>query len=88
MEVKERCRVMRMIGKQKKSDFYRKFIGKPLEIIIEDRKHLPEGYLVGTSANYIPVLIEKSKDPGRGSVPFRVVVERVTKDLMAYGRPA
>ena len=78
---------MRMIGEQKKSDFYRKFIGKPLENIIEDRKHLPEGYLVGTSANYIPVLVEKSDCQKRSLAPVKLVVEKVEKDLRVFGKP-
>jgi threonylcarbamoyladenosine tRNA methylthiotransferase MtaB len=87
MSVKERCRIMRMIGKQKKSDFYRRFIGKPLEIILEDRKHLPEGYHLGTSANYIPVLVEKSENQMRCLAPLKLVVEKVEKDLRVFGKP-
>ena len=86
-EVKERCRIMRIIGKQKKSEFYRRFIGKPLEVIIEDRKHLPEGYFLGTSANYIPVLVEKSEFKKRSLAPVKLVVEKVAKDLRVFGKP-
>ena len=86
-EVKERSRVMRIIGKHKKSEFYRRFIGKPLEVIIEDRKHLPEGYLVGTSANYIPVLVKKSDCQKRRLAPVKLVVEKVEKDLRVFGNP-
>ena len=84
-EVRERCRVMRMIGKHKKSEFYRRFVGKPLEVIMEDRKHLPEGYLVGTSANYIPVLVKKSETQTRRLAPVKLVVEKVEKDLRVFG---
>jgi threonylcarbamoyladenosine tRNA methylthiotransferase MtaB len=86
-EVKERCRVMRMIGDHKKSEFYRRFVGKSLEVIIEDRKHLPERYLVGTSSNYIPVLVEKADCQKKGLAPVKLVVEKVAKDLKVYGKP-
>jgi threonylcarbamoyladenosine tRNA methylthiotransferase MtaB len=86
-EVRERCRVMRMMGDHKKHAFYRRFVGKPLEVIIEERKHQPEGYLMGTSANYIPVLIEKA-DCRKGSLaPVHLVVEKVEKDLRVFGKP-
>jgi len=87
-EVKERCRIMRMMGDRKKSAFYRRFVGKPLEVIIEDRKHLPEGYLMGTSANYIPVLVEKADCRKRRSAPVDLVVEKVEKDMRVFGKPA
>jgi threonylcarbamoyladenosine tRNA methylthiotransferase MtaB len=86
-EVKERCRLMRMIGEQKKSEFYRRFVGQPLEVIIEDRKHPPEGYLVGTSANYIPVLVEKADCQKRSLAPVKLVVEKVENDLRVFGKP-
>ena len=78
---------MRMIGDHKKSEFYRRSVGKPLEVIIEDRKHLPEGYLVGTSANYIPVLVEKADCQKRSLAPVKLVVEKVAKDLRVFGKP-
>ncbi|MGW8186170.1 MAG: tRNA (N(6)-L-threonylcarbamoyladenosine(37)-C(2))-methylthiotransferase MtaB [Desulfobacterales bacterium] len=86
-EVRERCRVMRMMGDHKKYAFYRRFVGKPLEVIIEDRKHLPEGYRMGTSANYIPVLIEKADCRKESLAPLDLVVEKVEKDLRVYGKP-
>jgi threonylcarbamoyladenosine tRNA methylthiotransferase MtaB len=86
-EVRERCRVMRMMGDHKRSEFYRRFVGKPLEVIIEDRKHLPEGYLVGTSANYIPVLVEKADCQKKSLAPVNLVVEKVEKDLRVFGKP-
>ncbi len=86
-EIKARCEVMREIGKKKKSDFYRRFVGKQLEVIAEHRKHLPEGYGVGTSANYIPVLVKKADHQKRRSAPFTVVVEKVANDLKVFGKP-
>ncbi|MFZ0612125.1 MAG: tRNA (N(6)-L-threonylcarbamoyladenosine(37)-C(2))-methylthiotransferase MtaB [Desulfobacterales bacterium] len=90
--IKERCRVMRDIGKQKKHAFYKKFVGRGLEIIIENRRHLPQGHFIGTSANYIPVLVKKSPHPKKrlpenGPVPLRVVIERVDRDARVFGKP-
>jgi len=75
------------MGNHKKSEFYRRFVGKPLEVIIEDRKHLPEGYLMGTSANYIPVLVKKAVCQKRCLAPVNLVVEKVEKDLRVFGKP-
>ena len=86
-EVRERCRVMRMMGDRKKLEFYKRFVGKPLEVIIEDRKHLPEGYHMGTSANYIPVLVEKADCQKRSLAPVKLVVEKVGTDLRVFGKP-
>ncbi|MFZ0133082.1 MAG: tRNA (N(6)-L-threonylcarbamoyladenosine(37)-C(2))-methylthiotransferase MtaB [Desulfobacterales bacterium] len=90
--VKERCRVMRDIGKQKKQSYYRKFVGRPLDIIIENRRHLPPGHVIGTSANYIPVLAKISPHQNNrvqknGRAPLRVVIERIDRDARVFGRP-
>lgn len=90
--VKERCRVMRDIGKQKKHTYYRKFVGQPLEIIIENRRHLPPGHIIGTSANYIPVLVKKSPHPKKrhqenSLAPFRVAIQRIDRNARVFGSP-
>ncbi|MFZ1200630.1 MAG: tRNA (N(6)-L-threonylcarbamoyladenosine(37)-C(2))-methylthiotransferase MtaB, partial [Desulfobacterales bacterium] len=84
--VKERCHVMRDIGKQKKYAYYQKFVGRPLEVIIENRRHLPPGHVIGTSANYIPVLVKKTNRGDKSLAPLKVVVEKIAQDLRVFGQ--
>jgi threonylcarbamoyladenosine tRNA methylthiotransferase MtaB len=86
--VKNRCRTLRDIGARKKLAFYRRFAGASLEVILEERNSVPPGYLLGTSANYIPVLIKKSGSRQGRPAPVRIVVERVEEDSKVYGSVA
>ena len=54
---------------------------------VSAQKHPPEGYLVGTSANYIPVLVEKADCQKRSLAPVKLVVEKVENDLRVFGKP-
>ena len=56
--IKQRCRRLRQLGHEKKTAFYRKFIGRPLEVLIERAQRSEHGWLRGISHNYIPVLIQ------------------------------
>jgi threonylcarbamoyladenosine tRNA methylthiotransferase MtaB len=53
--IKARCKKMRGLGLEKKNAFYKKFTGKPVEILIEDKRDKSTGLLKGISSNYIPV---------------------------------
>ena len=55
--IKARCKKMRSLGLEKKNAFYRKFIGKSVEILIEDKRDRSTGLLKGISSNYIPVYV-------------------------------
>ena len=46
---------MRSLGNAKKGDFYKKFTGKPAEILIEGKRDRSTGLLKGITSNYIPV---------------------------------
>ncbi len=56
---KHRVNVLKTIGDSKKRDYLTRHLNKTLEILIENKT--TEGY-VGTSANYIKVLIAGSRD--------------------------
>jgi threonylcarbamoyladenosine tRNA methylthiotransferase MtaB len=60
--IKERCEKMRRLGQIKRIHFYRKFIGKKVEILVESTRHAATGLLKGLSSNYIPVLIDADDD--------------------------
>ena len=71
---KERAAELRALGKTKKENFYRTFIGKTLDAIVESRSNC-------TTENYINVkLIEGSIDTG---AEIRVKIEDV-KNETAY----
>ncbi len=84
--VRQRCRIIREIGNQKRSDFYRKFIGRELEIIIEDRRGTPLGYRRGTTANYVPVLVKDSGTLSQSQEPVNITIEKVNNDLRVFGK--
>jgi threonylcarbamoyladenosine tRNA methylthiotransferase MtaB len=53
---------LRELGKAKRLAFYKRFIGKRLEVLVESTRHTPSGLLKGLSSNYIPVLIDADDD--------------------------
>jgi threonylcarbamoyladenosine tRNA methylthiotransferase MtaB len=55
--IKARCKKMRGLGQAKKTEFYKKFTGKSLEVLIEDKRDRFTGLLKGITSNYIPVHI-------------------------------
>ena len=59
--IKARCKKVREIGIRKTNEFYEKFIGKDVEILVEGKK-ISAGFLQGTTSNYIPVVIKGSDD--------------------------
>jgi len=60
--IKKRCAQLRQLGTAKRLNFYKQFIGKQLEVLVESTRHTPSGFLKGLSLNYIPVLIEADDD--------------------------
>lgn len=52
--IKERCKKMRVLGNTKKKDFYGKFIGQKVEILVEEKK-TGDDLLKGMTSNYMPV---------------------------------
>ncbi len=56
--VRERCRVMRELGATKRRAFYRRHIGREVEILVEARRDAASGLLKGVSTNYIPVRVD------------------------------
>lgn len=56
--IKQRCEEMRELGIRKKNDFYKKLIGKTVEILVESKRDRFSGLLKGLTSNYVPVLTE------------------------------
>ena len=55
--IKARCQKMRALGNIKKKTFYKRFIGKSVEVLIESKRDKKTGMVWGKTSNYIPVLI-------------------------------
>jgi threonylcarbamoyladenosine tRNA methylthiotransferase MtaB len=60
--IKKRCAQLRELGKTKRLNFYKQFIGKRLVVLVESARHTSSGLLKGLSSNYIPVLIDADDD--------------------------
>ena len=69
--IKKRCAQLRDLGKTKRLKFYKQFIGKQLEVIVESTRHTPSGLLKGLSSNYIPVLIDANDEHKNQLRPVR-----------------
>jgi threonylcarbamoyladenosine tRNA methylthiotransferase MtaB len=60
--IKNRCLKMRELGNNKKIEFYKKLIGKKVELLIEGTRSKSTGRLKGTTSNYVPVLVSGKDD--------------------------
>ena len=72
--IQERCQQMRQLGRTKKRDFYKKFLGKTLPVLVEGKRDKDTGFLKGTTHNYIPVIFE-----GKVDLENRIVNVRLEK---------
>ncbi|MEZ4525984.1 MAG: tRNA (N(6)-L-threonylcarbamoyladenosine(37)-C(2))-methylthiotransferase MtaB [Desulfobacterales bacterium] len=81
--VKKRCAQMRRLGKEKKRLFYESFIGKPVQVLAENRRDIASGRLKGISSQYLSVLFD-----GAGELKNRIVrvcIREITKENLAVG---
>ncbi|MEE8431493.1 MAG: tRNA (N(6)-L-threonylcarbamoyladenosine(37)-C(2))-methylthiotransferase MtaB [Candidatus Desulfatibia sp.] len=70
--IKTRCAKMRKLGNVKKRDFYKKFIGQQLEVLIESKRDSSTGYLKGLTSNYMPVLADGGNELENTLVKVRI----------------
>jgi len=54
---KERARKMRELGAKKKREFYRRFVGRRVSVLLEQAVERTSGAYKGHSRNYLPVLL-------------------------------
>ena len=81
--MKDRCLILRDLGRAKREEFYRHMLGKHLDVIIESRTSGNPPRLKGLSSNYIPVYIENSDYPADTRVRCRITA--ITKDRSVRG---
>jgi threonylcarbamoyladenosine tRNA methylthiotransferase MtaB len=80
---KERCRYMRKLGIQKKMTFYKRFLGKRINVLIETiHCHRPP-ILKGLTSNYIPVSVEGSVELQNKIISVKLV--RLSGDHTVWG---
>ena len=53
--VKERCKRMRQLGAGKRAAFYRRFIGRQVNVLVEETRDRMDSRLKGLTDNYLPV---------------------------------
>ncbi len=70
--IKTRCEKLRKLGNVKKTDFYNKFLGQRLKVLIESKRDLSTGYLKGLTSNYIPVLADHGNNLENTMVQVRI----------------
>jgi threonylcarbamoyladenosine tRNA methylthiotransferase MtaB len=56
--ISTRSELLRNLGKTKRENFYSSYLGKKLNVLIEEKRDRQSGLLKGRSRNYIPVLLE------------------------------
>jgi threonylcarbamoyladenosine tRNA methylthiotransferase MtaB len=81
--IKARCEKMRILGNEKKRNFYTKFKGKKVEILVEDKKDKSTGFLKGITSNYIPVHI--NGDDNLKNTIVRVRIDSVEDNNRVFG---
>jgi threonylcarbamoyladenosine tRNA methylthiotransferase MtaB len=81
--IKARCKKMRSLGHLKKEGFYKKFTGKPVEILIEDKRDRSTGLLKGITSNYIPVHV--NGDDNLKNTLVQVRIDKVKSDKKVLG---
>jgi len=81
--IKQRCQDMRELGVRKKNEFYKKLIGKTVEILIESKRDKFSGLLKGITSNYVPVLTEG--DDSLKNTFVRVGIEEINGSNKVFG---
>jgi threonylcarbamoyladenosine tRNA methylthiotransferase MtaB len=56
--IKERAKSLRLLGEKKRIEFYGKFIGKEVEVLVESGRAKKTGFLKAVTSNYISVFID------------------------------
>ena len=77
---KERGRRMRELGAQKRREFYRRFIGRRVAVLVEQAVERQSGARKGHSRNYLPVLLHTGE--ARVNREVEVLIEGMKGDWL------
>lgn len=81
--IKERCRTMRRMGREKRAAFYRRFVGGRVSVLVEHRREKDTGLLKGVSGNYLNLKFEGGEEAKNRLRAVRV--EKIVGDGHAIG---
>lgn len=76
-EINERVKTMLKIANEKREKFFRRFVGKTLETLVED----VNGKIEGTTPNYINVLIENPSHNNKTKIEKGQILPCTIKDV-------
>ncbi|MBF0120461.1 MAG: MiaB/RimO family radical SAM methylthiotransferase [Desulfobacterales bacterium] len=82
--IKDRTQKMRILGKFKKKEFYRKMIGLTVEALVEGKREHLNNYLTGITSNYIKIFIE-GEDSLKNNI-VKVKIDRVDENNEVWGQ--
>jgi len=81
---KRRVKILRDLGQEKRNAYARRFMGKKLSVLVEEKRDKGTGFMKGYSDNYIPVLITNG-DPSLSRQIVSVTAQDVREGRL-YGR--
>ena len=83
--IKNRRNHLLKLGKQKKTEFYKKMVGTTLDVLIENKRDAKTKKLSGVSSNYVRVLVEWDHRLKNRIVPCRIT--RIISPDAVRGEP-
>ena len=81
--IKDRCQNMRNLGNVKKRGFYKKFIGRKVDVLIESKRKKSLGYLKAITPNYIPVRVPC--DDKYENALLQARIDKIDSDNIVFG---
>ena len=76
----DRTRRLIQLGEDKRLGFHRRFVGRRLEVLVEDRRDKATGLAVGLTDNYIKVLFDETEN--RANQFVQVHLTQAREDLV------
>ncbi|MDL1967536.1 MAG: tRNA (N(6)-L-threonylcarbamoyladenosine(37)-C(2))-methylthiotransferase MtaB [Deltaproteobacteria bacterium] len=81
--IKERCKTMRDLGNIKKKEFYKKNIGKKVDVLIEGKRDKATGFLKGKTSNYLSIFLSGNDDLKNTIVDAKI--EKINNNNSLFG---
>jgi threonylcarbamoyladenosine tRNA methylthiotransferase MtaB len=74
---------MRNLGNIKKKDFYKKNVGKKVEVLIEEKRDKATGLLKGMTSNYLSIFLHGNDDLKNKTISVKI--EKLNTDNSLFG---
>ncbi len=81
--IKTRCQKMHRLGNVKRRNFFNKFLGQQVEVLVESKRDRSSGLLRGISSNYIPVYLDGDDDLKNTLIPVKI--DRLDSNNRVFG---